>query len=91
MRGAIPPISQYVFMVWCLVKHRDNFTFTFTSYGYFPFPFLARLNRFVNLLTVSPERKQNLIRFHFLAKHSLCSLNYESGRLQLAHSKEWIG
>jgi hypothetical protein len=20
---------QYVFMVWCLVKHRDNFTFTF--------------------------------------------------------------
>jgi hypothetical protein len=22
--------SQYVFMAWCLVKHRDNFTFTFT-------------------------------------------------------------
>jgi hypothetical protein len=21
---------QYAFMVWCLVKHRDNFTFTFT-------------------------------------------------------------
>jgi hypothetical protein len=21
---------QYVFMAWCLVKHRDNFTFTFT-------------------------------------------------------------
>jgi hypothetical protein len=21
---------QYVFMVWCLVKHRDSFTFTFT-------------------------------------------------------------
>jgi hypothetical protein len=29
MRGAIPPLPQYVFMVWCLVKHRDNFTFTF--------------------------------------------------------------
>jgi hypothetical protein len=29
MRGAIPPLSQYVFMAWCLVKHRDNFTFTF--------------------------------------------------------------
>jgi hypothetical protein len=26
MRGAIPPLSQYVFMAWCLVKHRDNFT-----------------------------------------------------------------
>jgi hypothetical protein len=27
MRGAIPPLPQYVFMEWCLVKHRDNFTF----------------------------------------------------------------
>jgi hypothetical protein len=23
---------QYVFMAWCLVKHRDNFTFTFYLY-----------------------------------------------------------
>jgi len=22
---------QYVFMLWCLVKHTDSFTFTFTS------------------------------------------------------------
>jgi hypothetical protein len=29
MRGAIHPLPQYVFMSWCLVKHRDNFTFTF--------------------------------------------------------------
>jgi hypothetical protein len=29
IRGAIPPIPQYVFMAWCLVKHRGNFTFTF--------------------------------------------------------------
>jgi hypothetical protein len=27
MRGAINPLPQYVFMVWCLVKQRDNFTF----------------------------------------------------------------
>jgi len=27
MRGAVPPLLQYVFMAWCLVKHRDNFTF----------------------------------------------------------------
>jgi len=26
MRGAMPPLTQYVFMAWCLVKHRDNFT-----------------------------------------------------------------
>jgi hypothetical protein len=25
-------ISQYAFMAWCLVKHRDNFTFTFYLY-----------------------------------------------------------
>jgi hypothetical protein len=30
MRGAIPAIPQYVFMAWCIVEHRDNFTFTFT-------------------------------------------------------------
>jgi hypothetical protein len=23
MRGAIPPLPHYVFMAWCLVKHRD--------------------------------------------------------------------
>jgi hypothetical protein len=27
MRGAIPPLLHYVFMAWCLVKRRDNFTF----------------------------------------------------------------
>jgi hypothetical protein len=26
MSGAIPPLLQYAFMAWCLVKHRDNFT-----------------------------------------------------------------
>jgi hypothetical protein len=28
MGGAILTLPQYVFMVWCFVKHRDNFTFT---------------------------------------------------------------
>jgi hypothetical protein len=27
MRGGIPPLPRYVFMAWCLVKHRENFTF----------------------------------------------------------------
>jgi hypothetical protein len=30
MRGAIP-LPQYVFMAWCLVKHRENFTFNFSA------------------------------------------------------------
>jgi hypothetical protein len=29
MRGVLPPLSEYVFIAWYLVKHRDNFTFTF--------------------------------------------------------------
>jgi len=29
MSGAIPPLPQYAFIAWYLVKHRDNFTFTF--------------------------------------------------------------
>jgi hypothetical protein len=28
MCGATPPLPQYVFMAWCLVKHRDDVTFT---------------------------------------------------------------
>jgi hypothetical protein len=27
MSGAIPPLPQYGFMAWYLVKRRDNFTF----------------------------------------------------------------
>jgi hypothetical protein len=27
MLGGILLLPQYVFMAWCLVKHRDNFTF----------------------------------------------------------------
>jgi hypothetical protein len=32
MCGAMPPLPQYLFMVWCLFKHRDNFTFTFLTF-----------------------------------------------------------
>jgi hypothetical protein len=32
-RRAIPPIPQYVFMAWCLVKHRENFYFTCGEYS----------------------------------------------------------
>jgi hypothetical protein len=28
MHGAIPPLPQYAFTAWCLVKHWGNFTFT---------------------------------------------------------------
>jgi hypothetical protein len=35
MHGAITPLPLYNFMIWCLVKHRDNFIFTFTYYKCF--------------------------------------------------------
>jgi hypothetical protein len=31
MRRAIPPLPQYAFMVWCLVKHRVKFNFTLSE------------------------------------------------------------
>jgi len=33
----LPPLPQYVFMAWCLVKHMDKFTFTFTYPIIMPF------------------------------------------------------
>jgi hypothetical protein len=32
MRGVIPPLPQYAFMAWCLVKHRDNFVIIGNEY-----------------------------------------------------------
>jgi hypothetical protein len=26
--GAIPSLPPHIYMVWCLIKHRDNFTYT---------------------------------------------------------------
>jgi hypothetical protein len=31
MSGSTPPLTQYAFVAWCLVKHRDNFTSTFET------------------------------------------------------------
>jgi hypothetical protein len=31
MRGAILTLPHYVYMTWCLIKHRGTFTFTFYS------------------------------------------------------------
>jgi len=47
MRGAIPPLPQYVFMVRSLVKHRGNFTYTFIT---IPYLWIQRQNKiFLNL------------------------------------------
>jgi hypothetical protein len=35
MRGAIPPVSQYVFMAWCPVKKKDRDNFTLERNKFF--------------------------------------------------------
>jgi hypothetical protein len=39
-REAMLKLPQYVFMAWCLVKHRDNFTFIFI----FTLTFIININ-----------------------------------------------
>jgi hypothetical protein len=54
---------QYVFMSWCLVKHRDNFTFTWTSYLHVMLPKTIKMatdinnDRFPSIC--SPSRMSN--------------------------------
>jgi hypothetical protein len=48
MSGAIPSLPQYVFMAWCLVKHRDNFTFYLDKAASIK-PGISRLLNFVPL------------------------------------------
>jgi len=60
MSAAIPPLPQYVFIVWRLVKHRDNFTFTLevTGLAYlsnYHFVFIIFVYEFVYLFAVAIE------------------------------------
>jgi hypothetical protein len=68
MRGAIPSLPQYVFMAWCLVKHRDSFTFTKNKVGrkmnltsYLHFIYMKNLFRSPHSL-LSKSNKGSLLR-----------------------------
>jgi hypothetical protein len=54
MRDSIPPLPQYIFMAWCLVKQRNNFTFTLS--------FSCRLSEayFKNFLVIGKEQPKIL-------------------------------
>jgi hypothetical protein len=43
MRGAITPFPLYIFMAWCLVKHRDNFTFIINHHTCVVYPHCGNL------------------------------------------------
>jgi hypothetical protein len=62
MRGAIPPLPN-VFMAWCLVKHRDNFTFTLppqpswlcnplTEIGYVCLPAYSLNTKYITIIII---------------------------------------
>jgi hypothetical protein len=58
MRGGIPPLLQYVFMAWRLVKHRDNFTFTFYYNVSVSFTLIRFKAVFVNWTCLSQEEEE---------------------------------
>jgi hypothetical protein len=60
MRGDILLLPQHVFMVWCLVKHRDNFTFTLTL-------------RPVTFMQMTFKNDQNWLQLHQTWNSSLWS------------------
>jgi hypothetical protein len=39
MRGAVPPLPQYVLMAWYLIKHRDIFTIFLYASPVYPMTF----------------------------------------------------
>jgi hypothetical protein len=57
MRGAVPPLPQYVLMAWCLVKHRD---FAFTEY--FRTSYIATL-RFINPVRSAVGKCNTLLNY----------------------------
>jgi hypothetical protein len=67
MRGAIPPLPQYVFMAWCSVKHRDNFTFIFylTDQNCTQEEIKSRLN----LVNACYRSVLNILSSHLLSKN----------------------
>jgi len=64
MSGAIPLLPQYIFMAWCLVKHRENFTFNFTLNNNVTIKNGYRKNEFrtfwKNVTRTTQQRKQKL-------------------------------
>jgi hypothetical protein len=70
-RGAISPIPHHVFIAWCLIKHRGNFTFTFTI------PILSshlRLSLPRGLFLSSFPTKTHWI---YVSRKTYCSLKYD--------------
>jgi len=55
LHGAVHPLLRYIFVVWCLVKHRDNFTF------------MIIVTVVVPCSLITSECLQNL--FHFIHIH----------------------
>jgi hypothetical protein len=79
MNGAIPPLPTHIFMMWCLVKHNDNFTFTllfsfhFHFYRGWPLGLCTSYIRHCVKLSVPSIAVVNVYLFHPLPLPSDCA------------------
>jgi hypothetical protein len=72
MRRSIPPLPQYVFMAWCLVKHRDDFTFTFTFTFTRLFPRFRDFTLWACVFQISGQKgRSKSLRTESITKHTL--------------------
>jgi len=87
---------QYIFMAWCLVKHRDNFTFTLVA----PIPiklmctmqnfyktYPHTLNAYINYTSVPETRLQTDEQIHWM----YTSVSLAWTRSNMCWGKFWKG
>jgi hypothetical protein len=83
MYGAIHSLPQYVFMAWCLVKHRDNFTFTRATV---PFAKLLRVayHRMIYVMWALSKRARKIVQeIGRLCFEQYCSGHCMSSRIRI--------
>jgi hypothetical protein len=85
MRGGVHQLPECVFMAWCLVKHRDNFTFIFTlrlSFRSFSFAIIGEMS----CVTVAPDASFEIFTamFHVeVSGLSVCLTKYQAMKTYL--------
>jgi hypothetical protein len=86
MRGAAPPLPQYVFMTWCLITHRDNFTFTFIWIEYYSESMLKYTPTLGNTTSIQKykvrSRKIPFVTSSYAKKEVTFVLKYENCHAQ---------
>jgi len=90
----MPPLPLYVFMTWCLVKHRDSFTFT-VCFMRATYPNYLTVLNLITVIISDEENKllssslcsflQSPVTFYFIGRNVTLS-TLTSGTLNLCSS-----